>query len=235
MAYLTSTLVANAYYIANIVSREFETVTGQQASDGFSTLNDVIADQTVNNSMIPYTDKYTFNAVAGQEAYEIPGLIYADTFTFFINSVRYQTRNQQRQQFFGSFRAMNIESLPFNWHAERNLGGSTIYLYFLPDSSFPLEIWGQFALSQVTEFQDLSLTLDRFYINYLKYELAVRLCKEYGYVVPPAVNEQLTQYYRWISSTTNTVDLKMEKVSTLTGGTAINYAIVNLSGGWVPI
>jgi len=235
MAYLTSTLVANAYYIANIVSREFETVTGQQASDGLATLNDLLADKTVNNSMIPYTDKYTFNAVTGQEAYPIPGLIYADTFTFFINSIRYQTRNQQRQDFFGSFRATDIQSLPFNWHAERDLGGSTIYLYFLPDEAFPMEIWGQFALSQVTEFQDLELTLDRFYINFLKYELAVRLCKEYGYVVPPAVNEQLQEYYRWINSTANTVDLKMQKVSTLTGGTAINYAIVNLSGGWVPI
>ena len=228
MAYLTSTLVANAYYISNIVSREFETVTAAQASDGLSTLNDLLADKTANNSMIPYTDRYTFNAVAGQEAYEIPGLIYADTFTFFINSVRYQTRNQQRQQFFGSFRAIN-------WHAERNLGGSTIYLYFLPDSAFPMEIWGQFALSEVTQFQDLSLTLDRFYLNYLKFELAVRLCKEYGYVVPVGVKEQLDEYYQWISASTNTVDLKMEKVSTLSGGTAINYAIVNLSGGWVPI
>ena len=235
MAYLTSTLVANAYYIANIVSREFETPTGQQASDGLNTLNDIIADKTINNSMIPYTDKYEFNAVPGQEAYPIPGLIYADTFTFFIDSVRYQTRNQQRQDFFGSFRAMNIQSLPFNWHAERNLGGSTIYVYFLPDAAFPMEIWGEFALAQVTEFQDLETTLDRFYINYLKYELAVRLCKEYGYVVPPAVAEQLNEYYRWINATTNTVDLKMQKVSTLSGGTAINYAIVNLSGGWVPI
>jgi len=235
MVYLTSTLVDNAYYISNIVSREFETVSGTQASDGLNTLNDIIADKTINNSMIPYTDRYTFTAVPGQEAYPIPGLIYADTFTFFINSVRYQTRNQQRKDFFGSFRATDITSLPFNWHAERNLGGSTIYLYFLPDSNFPLEIWGEFALSQVTEFQDLELTLDRFYINYLKFELAVRLCKEYGYVVPPAVQEQLNEYYRWINATTNTVDLKQQKLSTLSGGTAINYAIVNLSGGWVPI
>ena len=98
-----------------------------------------------------------------------------------------------------------------------------------------MEIWGQFALSEVTQFQDLSLTLDRFYLNYLKFELAVRLCKEYGYVVPVGVKEQLDEYYQWISASTNTVDLKMEKVSTLSGGTAINYAIVNLSGGWVPI
>lgn len=234
MAYLTSELVANAYYIANIVSREFETVTGQQASDGLNILNDLLADKTANNSMIPYTDRYTFTATAAQSTYFVPNLIYADVFTFFINDIRYETRNQQRQDFFGSFRATAIQSLPFNWHAERKLGGTNIYLYFVPNTAYPMEIWGQFSLSSVTQFQDLSLTLDRYYINFLKYELAVRLCKEYGYNVPPAVNEQLEEYYRWIGSSTNTVDLKMQKLSSLTTGSAINYAIVNLSGGYIP-
>jgi hypothetical protein len=234
MAYLTSELISNAYYISNIVSREFETVTGAQASDGLSILNDIIADKTANSSMIPYSDKYEFNAVAGTSEYYVPGLIYADTLTFYIDSIRYQTRNQQRQDFFGSFRATDIQSLPFNWHAERLLDGTNIYLYFVPDQAYPIEIWGSFSLSAVTQFQDLSLTLDRYYINFLKFELAVRLCTEYGYTVPPRVAVQLEEYYRWINASTNTVDLKMQKLSTLNGGTAINYAMVNLSGGWVP-
>ena len=234
MAYLTSELITNAYYISNIVSREFETPTGAQTSEGLSVLNDLIGDKTADNSMIPYSDKYTFNAVAGTDEYFIENLIYADTFTFYIDAVRYQTRNQQRQEFFGSFRVVNIQSLPFNWHTEREKGGTRLFLYFVPDQDFPLEIWGSFSLAEVTLFQDLSLTLDRYYINFLKYELAVRLCKEYGYVVPPAVQQQLEEYYRWINASTNTVDLKMQKLSTLSGGPAINWAFANLSNGWIP-
>jgi len=235
MAYITNELISNAYYISNIVSREFETITGQQASDGLSILNDIIADKTANSSMIPYSDEYTFNAVAGTSEYFVPDLIYAETLTFFIDSIRYETRNQQRKDFFGSFRATDIQSLPFNWHAERKLSGTNIYLYFVPDTTYPVEIWGSFSLSSVTQFQDLSLTLDRYYINFLKFELAVRLCTEYGYTVPPNVQRQLEEYYRWINASTNTVDLKMQKLSGLSGGAAINYGLVNLSGGWLPL
>lgn len=235
MAYLTSKLITNAYHVSNIVSREFETPTGQQMSDGLDVLNDLLGDKTINSSLIPYSNNLNFNAVIGQQEYFIDDLIYAETVTFFIDDVRYQTRNQQRAEYFGSFRAMNIESLPFNWHVERTLGGARLFFYFLPSQAFPIEIWGQFRLSQVTEFQDLSLTLDRFYINYLKFELACRLCKEFGYTVPANVNEQLTTYIKWISSQSNTMDLRQQKLSTLNNGTAINYAIVNLSGGWVPM
>lgn len=235
MAYLTNELVADAFYVANIVSREFETPTGSQLSTGVMVLNQLLADKTANNSMIPYTEKYELTASPGVSEYFIPNMIYADTFTFYINDVRYQTNNQQRQDYFGSFRATNIQSLPFNWHTERTLNGVNLFLYFVPDQAYPLEIWGQFALASVTQFQDLSLTLDAFYTNFLKYELSIRLCIEYGYNVPPAVQNLYEQYMRWINASANTVDLKMQKMSTLTGGAAINYALVNLSGGWVPI
>lgn len=232
MAYLTSKLITNAFYISNIVSRDFEVPTGSQMSDGLYMLNDILADKTINSSLIPYSDRLNFTASPGVDNYFIDNLIYAETLTFFINATRYQTRNQQRQDFFGSFRQTNIESLPFNWHTERELSGARLFLYFIPDTNYPLEIWGQFRLSSVTEFQDLELTLDRFYINFLKYELAVRLCKEFGYSIPPLVEKQLQDYYQWISGQSNTMDLKTQKLSTLTGGSAINYGMVNLSGGW---
>lgn len=235
MALTANQLITDAYYTANIVSREFETPTGQQLSDGLRFLNELITDKDIDSSLVPYTSKYTFTADIGVSDYFIPDLIYAETFTFFIGSVRYQTRNQQREDYFGSFRDVNIQSLPFNWHTERELDGSRLFLYFVPSQEFPLEIWGQFRLNEVTEFQDMNLTYEKFYTNFLKYELAVRLCKEYGYNAPPLVLEQLKSYYTIINARSNTYDLKMQKLSTLSGGSAINYAIVNLSGGWVPV
>jgi hypothetical protein len=235
MAYLTSKLITNAYYLSGVVSRDFETPTGGQMSDGLDLLNDILADKTANSAMIPYSEAYTLNAVTGQSEYYIPNLISVDTFTFFIGTIRYQTRNQQRKDYFGSFRATAIESLPFNWHLERELDGARLFLYFVPNTEYPMEIWGQFRLASVTEFQDLSLTLDRFYINFLKYELAKRICQFFSYKMPQDVQDTLNDYYQWIASSTNTMDLRQQKLSTLTGGTAINYAIVNLSGGWVPV
>lgn len=234
MSYTTQQLVTNSYYIANIVSRDFETVSGQQASDGVSILNDLIADKTIEQQYIPYSQSYTMNATMGVTEYFISNLIAVNTYTFFIGDVRYQTINQQRSQYFGSGRNINIDSLPFIFHIERKLGGATLFVYPVPNQNFPIEIWGQFSLSSVTQFQDLSLTLDRFYINFLKYELAVRLCNEYGFDVPPRVEKQLQTYYQVVSEQSNTVDLRQKKLSSLGNTQGINWGYVNLGLGWTP-
>lgn len=233
MAYTTENLVADAYYGSGIVSRGFETVTGQQASDGLDFLNDIIADKTVENGLIPYYEEYSFTAVDGQEKYYIENLINIDTFTFFIDSVRYQTTWQGRREYFGSSRADSIRSLPGSWHLEREFGGASLYIYFKPDQAYPLVVWGQFRLSQVTAGQDLSLTLDRFYTNYLKFELMVRLCDEYNYSVPPGVARQWKRYVDAISKKSGPIDLRMQKMSSLQKRNGINYGQVNIGKGWV--
>ena len=234
MTYLSSNLISDAYYLSGIVSRDFETVTGSQTTDGLRLLNEVIADRTIDEGTVPYTDKYTFNAVAGTSEYFIENLIDIEVFTFYIQSVRYQTRNQQRSEYFGSFRPVNIQSLPWDWHFERQFSGGKLYLYFTPDQNYPLEIWGSFRLSSVTLFQDLSLTLDQFYTNFLQYLLAERLCQFFSYQVPANVSAQLDKYYQWISKNTNVMDLRQQKLSSLGSSDGINWGIVNLSSGWIP-
>lgn len=235
MASLTSDLITKAYYTSGIVSRSFEQPTSEQITDGLALLNQVIADRTVNESTIPYTEKLSMVAIPGQTEYFIENLIDLDVFTFYIGEVRYQTRNQQRQDYFGSFRPMNIQSLPWNWHIERTLNGANLYLYFVPNVAYPLELWGSFRLVSVTLFQDLSLTLDNFYINFLLYLLAQRLCEYNSYKTPQNVLTQIEKYDKWISNTTNVIDLKTQKLSSLGSQSTINWAVVNLSSGWLPI
>lgn len=158
MTYTVANLITDAYYISGIVSREFETVSGQQGAVGLSVLNDIISDKTIEKDMIPYYTRYNFNVIAGQETYFIPNLEELDTLVFFLNSVRYQMRQVDRIQFKGSSRANNVTSLPFNWNLERAIGGANISLYFFPDQAYPLEAWGLFRLAQVTYNQDLSNT-----------------------------------------------------------------------------
>lgn len=233
MAYTTIQLINNAYYESGIVSRGFETVSGPQVNDGLLFLNDLIADKTVENGLIPYYEQLDFPAVIGQEKYFIPDLIEIDTFVFFIDTVRYQTQNRARREYFGSSRADNIQSLPGSWHMERCFGGANIYIYFKPNEAFPLTIWGQFRLQQVALNQDLSLTLDRFYINYLRFDLAVRLCAEYNYSVPPAVGKALASYEDNISKKSGPMDLRLIKLSSLQRRGGINYGTVNIGKGWV--
>lgn len=235
MAYLTNELIAGAFYASSIISREYETPSASQMSEGLFLLNDLIGDKAIDSSLIPYSDNHTFTAVAGTDNYYIENLISIETFVFYIDGVRYQTNNQQRFEFFGTFRPMNVQSLPWNWHLERELDGARLFLYFVPDVNYPLEIWGQFRLLEVTLFQDLSLTLDRFYINFLKFELALRLCAEYSYSVPPFVQQQYNKYYQMIDSKSNTMDLRQRKITCLTGNGGINWGWINLGyTGWMP-
>ena len=232
MAYTTLKLITNAYYESGIVSRGFETVSGQQSNDGLGFLNDLLQDKTVENGLIPYYEKYNFTAIAGVEKYFIQNLIEIETFTFYIDTVRYQTENRARREYFGSSRADNIQSLPGSWHMERCFDGANLYMYFKPNTTYPLEIWGQFRLNDVTMLQDLSLTLDRFYINYLKFDLAARLCAEYNYSVPPGVAKQLKAYEDNISKKSGPMDMRLIKMSSLQRRGGINYAQVNIGKGW---
>ena len=232
MAYTVLKLITNAYYASGIVARDFQTASGSQLEDGLDLFNEIVTDKFVENNMQPYYEKYDFNAVVGQERYFIADLIEVETLTFFINSVRFSSEKKQRIEYFGSSRADNINSLPFSWHFEREKGGGSIYLYFKPSQAFPLQIWGQFGLTESTFNTDLSLTYDQFYISYLKYALANRLCVDFNYEIPPGVADQLRDYEMMISKQVSPLDLRCQKMSTMTDTGTINWGIANLSGGF---
>lgn len=242
MSYTTNKLISNAYYTSGVVARQFQTVSGVQFQDGLDYLNDILDEKSVDFGMIPFMTKYTFNAVVGQEEYFIPYCTQVSTLTFTLDTVRYQMTEFQKRKYFGATRANNIESLPFTWHTERTyqtdpvsghlVNGQNLFMYFLPFQAYAMELWGVFGLTQALPNQDISLIYPRFYIAYLKYELARRICIENDYLVPPGV-EKMLEYYRYsIGKATQQIDLRMEKTTTLDKGNTLNYAIVNF-GGWV--
>jgi hypothetical protein len=242
MAYLVSELIANAYYTAGLVARDFQAgLTGGQAEDGLFFLNSVIGQMTVQDGCIPYYTVYNFDSQVGVASYLIPGLIKADTVVFYMmdnpdNPLRYQMEELSRYQNFGTSRADNIQSLPFNYYIERCFGGARLYLYFTPQQPYPMEIHGLFRLQEVTLYQDLSLTLDRFYIDFLQYKLTERLCAQYSYDVPPGVAAILMQYQKQIDKQTQKMDITIQKISTFNSNNlGLNYGQINLGKGWYPI
>lgn len=234
MSYTVTKLITNAWYLSGVVARNLQVVTGDQMSDGLDLLNiSVLAVKSANTRLVPYFQQYNFNMVIGQEMYFVPNLIGIETMTFYIGTVRYSMLPQKRIQYWGSGRIDNIQSLPFSWDMQRTLNGSNVYVYFVPDQDYPSVIWGKFALADVALNQDLELTIDQFYIEYLRYALAEQMCTEYNLPFQPQNAKRLAELEN-IILTISPPDLSMQKLTALGMETGVNYADVNIGRGWRP-
>ena len=227
-------LIAKAYYLSDVVSRELETVSGSQQADGLDMLNDLLAEKSAKGYRIPYYTHSTFNMVAGQEEYFIPDLIEVDAITYNIGDIRYSVRQVNRRFYFGSPRADSVESLPASYHFERSLGGGKFYFYNFPNDSYQANITGKFALTEVAGCDDLSLGLDRYYIAYLKYALASRICDFYNIEFAPHKAKSLFEREKDIFEV-SPPDMQLKKVSILSGRKySTNWAYANLGRGYFP-
>lgn len=234
MAYTTNQLIAGAFYKANVLSREFEQVGNQETGEALRWLNEVIARKVVEPDLIPYETQTTFTAVVGQKDYTIENLIVVDTLTFLKENVRYPVEYIPRDQFRGSARVENITSLPYQFYYEREKGGATVSLYFLPDQAYVFTITGILRLASVALNQDLDLTLDTFFQTYLELELAERICVEYGEPTPQGVARMLNSYRANISKQSRQLDMSVRKYSTLQKRTGFGWAYANLGQGYLP-
>lgn len=232
MAYTTTTLITRAYYLSGVVGRDYETPSGSQLQDGLDLLNALLDIKTANDRLIPYFKEYDLTSVTNQETYFIPNLVRAESLTFTLNQVRFSMVEQSRKDYFASPRVNNISALPFHWHQERLKGGTNIYIYFLPSDNYPLQLWGKFSLADVTLGQDLSLTLDLFYIEYLRYALAEYLCAENNILFQPQAQKKLDEY-ELIITDISPIDLTTQKASTLQKDSGYNWAYINLGRGYV--
>jgi len=275
MPYTVTQLISDAFNCSGIVGKEFEQVSGEQFTEGLQLLNSMLAKKTADKSGIPYFLRYSSNFVIGQEQYTIPGLIDVSSITFFIdnppstpvipapanatmptpgvigagNQVRYSMRKVERKQYWGTPRANQITSLPYQYYVERQFGGATntqpgvlanpfggasIFVYFLPSVAYTFEIWGLFSLNAVIQEQDLAESLDQFYIDFIKFELAERICAEYDYNFPEGAAKQLSEYQMIIDKREQRLDLTQQTISALSNNSnGINYAYANLGTGWV--
>ena len=231
MAYTAETLITNAWYLSGIVARDLEVISGSQIEDGLTMLNSVLAIKSFNDRLIPYYQDYPFTLTQNVEKYFIPNLIEIEVFDFYINDVRFSTIKEGRKKYKGSARVENLLSLPFQWYGQRTQGGMDLFVYALPVQSYNALINGKFALTSVTLTQDLSLTYDLFYIEYLRYALAEYMCSEYNIVFQPQ-NAQKLREYEFSLMDVQSEDLHMQKFSTLNAHTGLSWGYINLGRGW---
>jgi hypothetical protein len=233
MAYTALQLITRSYYLAQLVSRDLQTPTGDQISDGLYLLNAILDFKGTDLRLIPYFTNFTLPTVQGQELYVIPNLLLIDTITFNIGPVRYSMNEMTRYEYFGTPRVDNIQSLPYGYRYERQLDGGNLYLYFLPQDVYQVKIWGKFALTEVGLQTDLSTLYDFYYIEYLRYELANYLCGEYGDTFPEASQKKLDEIRKKLMDV-SPKDLAIRKRSYFTGSPSFGWQEVNLFKGWWP-
>lgn len=233
MAYSALELITRAYYLSQVVSRELQTVSGTQISDGLYLLNALLDFKGSDTRLIPYYTRYTFNTVAGQEEYHIPNLLMADTITFNIGPVRYSMNEFTRSQYFGISRVDGIQSLPFCYRVERELDGARLYFYFVPADVYVMKLEGKFGLTDVTLTTDMSLTYDRYYIEYLRYALAEYICAEWGATFPDGAMRKFKEIEKKLMDVSPS-DLSIQGDNYFGCGQGLDWQTINLTTGWWP-
>ncbi len=233
MAYTALQLITRSFYLSQIVSRDLQTPTGSQISDGLYLLNALLDIKGSDLHLIPYFQQYQFNTVQGQEAYFVANLLYVDSMTFNIQEVRYPMIEMTRKQYFATGRVDNVETLPFSYRVERKLGGAEVYLYFLPNQDYVVKIWGKFGLTDVALTTDLSLTYDTYYIEYLRFALAEYICCEWGATFPDESKKKYEEIRKKLMSI-SPADLSIQKQTFFNSRPGLDWQQVNIGRGWVP-
>lgn len=232
MAFTALELITKSYYLSQIVSRELQTPSGAQIFDGLYLLNALLDVKGSDVRLIPYFQETDFNTVQGQEIYTLPNVISIESITFNIGTVRYEMEKMGRRQYFGTGRVDNVQSLPFSWHAERNLDGMNIYLYYIPQDTYLMKIWGKVALTEVTLQTDLTTVYDKYYIEYLRFALAEYICIENAENMPELAAQKFKEIRKKLMDI-SPPDLHIMKRPTLGEKDVFNWAYCNIPG-WSP-
>lgn len=234
MATTAQQLIARSWYLSGIESRELQSISGDRLNIGLDLLNSLFNFKQAETDLLPYyTLDEAVSTVAGQEEYFIENCAQIDALSFDLNNVRYTIRYVHRDKYFAGTRVNNIQSLPFNYTYIREAGGVRLYLYFLPDAVYNLNIYGKFYLADVSLNTDLETTLDKAYIEYLRYALADYMCQEYGVSLPPRTLKILEQYKHRLK-TFSPPDVSVHKAGLSMKGKSAGWTFINFFNGWVP-
>lgn len=234
MTYTAQQLITRSFYLSGIISREFETPSGSQIQIGLDTLNSLLDWLSIETQSLPFFKLHHFTAFEGVEKYFIPNLFEIEDLTFKQSSdVRYPSIYQTRSQYFGTFRAENVKTLPFNFRPERTIDGMDIYLYPLPNQSYEMTIVGKFGLRNVNLQTDLSAEYDQGFLEYLRYLLSSRLCDELGGSLPENTQRRLSEMQTQLMYLTGQ-DLTCKKTSVFSRYNSLNWGMINLFRGLLP-
>jgi hypothetical protein len=224
-------LINRALVLAGIVARDLQQASGSEPKDGLFWLNQILARKSANGRLIPYYGHAEITSTQGEEFLFFENMVTADVLTFNIGDIRYSVKPVQRDEFFGSSRPENISSLPYQWYWERVPGGINVYLYFTPAQDYPVKVTGIKSFDSVTYDTQLDDAMDKFYQNYLMYDLAEALASWKKLSLPPLTAQILKEIRNEVRDI-NPKDYSIYKISMFGSDGVLSYAQINLGRGW---
>ena len=234
MAYLAQQLIARSWYLSGIEARELQSIDGDRMQIGLDLLNSLLDFKQGETDLIPYYVYDSSNAtVIGQEKYDLVNWADIKALSFNLGTVRYKMTYVDNNQYFSQVRVNTIQSLPFTYTFIREDKGIALYVYYLPDQVYTLNIYGKKYLNDVTLNTDLSLAFDSVYSEYLRYALADYMCQEYGVEMPPRQQKILNSYIKKLKSF-SPPDVTVSSSGLNQGGGATGWTFIQFFQGWVP-
>lgn len=233
MAQSARELITRAFYTSQIVSRQLQTVSKDQITDGLFLLNEILQFKSTDLRLIPYFQRQEFYTIAGQEDYYIPNVLFVDAITFNIGDVRYSMTEKTRDEYFAIARVDNIQSLPFCYRCERELGGMRIYMYYVPQSNYLVKMSAKYGFTNVTLDTDMELSYDPFFLVYLRYELAQAICEYYGATYPDETRLKYMEIEKKLMDV-SPPDLSLQNSNYFDYGSGLDWQYANLGKGYLP-
>lgn len=227
---LVRELITRAYYLSNVVGREYETVNGSQITDGLNLLNEMLASFSASQYIIPYDSHTVVASTPGISSFTVNNLVSCEDVTFKIDTTIYRMYQMTKRQYYGDFR-VEVDSLPYAYYPERVVSGTKINLYYMPtDSVDSFTVTGKYALNDVALADELNSTVGSVYQPFLIYSLAEWIGNFYQMPIKPNVQAKLKELTRQIKEMVPP-DFSYKIQTTLSKQPGFNYAIQNF-GGW---
>ena len=251
MAYTARKLIERAWFLSGIVARGLQVPTGDQINEGLFMLNALLNFKQIEIDLIPYYTYISMDLAQDEEFYYLPYVAAIESATFNVDVVRYPMQPTTRVNYYGSARADNVQSLPFNWNFNRCLGGGNLAVYFKPQSDYTMKMMVKLFLVDVTldtDLTDISESVpytfinssnqgyDTGYIEYLRYALARYMCSEYGIMFNPE-SEKIFRTMERELMYVSPPDLTNVKASILNANriNGLTWAQINLGRGFQPM
>ena len=181
-------------------------LSNEDATDGLTELNAMIAQFSVEGSMIYNTAEETFPLTANQQTYtigsggdfntDIPVDIKSMTYT--IGSIDYALTPYNEYQW-SNISLKSTAGIPYVYWFKDNYPLASINLYYVPSSSGTLTIYSDKRLTGFTDL-DTVYAMPPQYESMLVYNLAVRLAPEYEREASMTVQRTAKRAYDTVSN-----------------------------------
>lgn len=248
MAYPIRQLIIEAYYLSGLVSRETETVSGEELEEGRHYLNIILSNNTINGERIIYSQSTKGTLNISSNTIYVPKLFCVQTITLYNGNIRYPLTRLDRDQFYGTSSIHALESIPVYYHEELSIlpldltenqptEGMRINVYPCANTNYEYVIHGKFGFDEIKpeNLSDDALKLwAYYYINYLTLSLAKRLNATTDIAFPVATQELLKSVEQELCSK-NTKDYSMKIMNPFGFNESSScFPLVNLGTGYIP-